>query len=214
MQLVFINSGIASFVLTNLLATKGNKCYRQLSWVRMHSIRQGVSPSAEKQKQQHCVLSHMYQLPPLSSHLLCISSCLSPLSALGWAHEISAAHSGPSLRTASTSQCLLWLLTFAFGEKDTNLPFYGRHSILQWYIILFYHLTFDLILQCWKNLTLSSFCEFSLRHLLPNPVYWLFPVALQEAQIKKEITVKKHVESWEPPEQKLSTTQKGRLCYL
>lgn len=131
--------GIASFVLINLLATKGNKRYRQPSKVRTHSVRQGVSPWAVKQKQQHHVLSHTYQLPPVSSHIPWISSCLSPLSPLGWAcKEIPAARWGPSLRTASTSQWLSWLLTFVFGKEDENLPFYRRRSILKWSAILFY----------------------------------------------------------------------------
>lgn len=87
-------------------------------------------------------------------------------------------HSSLSLRIASTSQWLSLLLNFVFGKENKNLLFYRRHSILKWFSIL--------LCNIWSHsaeldLPISPFCE-SFLHL-PNPVYCLFPVALQEAQI-------------------------------
>lgn len=145
----------------------------------MHSIRQGISLWAVKQKQQHSMLSLTDLTTPVPSHVPQISSCLSPLCSLGWADEENpATHFGPSLRTASTSQWLPWLLTLAAGEEHANLPFHRRHSTLKGSSILFYHLTFYFIFQCWSYTSLFLFCELSWRHLFCNLVYCLLPIAL------------------------------------
>lgn len=164
---------IASFVLLNLLGTKGNKCYSQLSQVRMHSIRQRVSPWAVKQNIFTHILTHSCVLTRSMDQLWLLTRVSSRMST-----EENSGSFQP--QPENSIQWLLWLLNFVFGKENKNLLCYRRSSILKWFNILSSNIWSH---SAELDLLISPFCELFLH--LPKPVYCLFPGALQEAQINK-----------------------------
>lgn len=128
-----------------------------------------------------CFHTHISSLlPPHACRRSAHASC--PHLLYGEQEEVSAAHPAPSLKTASTSQWLSCLPTFVSGEEVKISHFTENMGLSNDPVFQFTMCHSMSFFSVRVRPTSPPFLWVFTPAPSPQPIYCLFPVALQEAQ--------------------------------